>query len=156
LGGRTKRTVCVCNGRSSCPCMRARAWVQHRSESIQKAVEEMQRFYSACTYFHLNSLSLTSQDVACLYHGEGSTHRNPDKVETTISQPPPLATGKEQGSTKKGKSKKEKNQKGACTTLSGNSLPHSGDDAVLRIISCQSLVSRHGWLFLNCEALVTS
>jgi hypothetical protein len=59
-------------------------------------------------------------------------------VETTISQPPPLSTGKEQGSTKKGQSKKEKkNQKGTCTTLSGNSLPGSGDDAVLRIISCQ-------------------
>jgi hypothetical protein len=71
----------------------------------------MQRFYSACTYFHLNSLSLTSQDVACLYHGEGSTHRNPDKVETTISQPPPLATGKEQGSTKKGKVKRKKTRR---------------------------------------------
>jgi len=29
----------------------------------------------------------------------------------------------------------------------------SGDDAVLGTIS---LVSRHGWLFVNCEALVAS
>jgi DnaJ-class molecular chaperone len=81
--------------------------VYHRTKSVQKAVEEMQRFYSACTT-SLGNRYTESKDVACQHHGEGSTHRKPDMIETTISQPPPLTTGKGQGSMKKGKSKKEK------------------------------------------------
>jgi hypothetical protein len=75
-------------------------------------------------------------------------------VETTISQPQPVTTGKEQGSTNNAESKKEE-------TISAHALLFSVKVCLVVEMTRSRgqfllLVGRHGWVFVNCEALVAS